>query len=137
MKKYTVFFLLFIHFFSFGQSTEGQETLSKPYIIYKNGMHYAVSKPVVVCDSMCYFINRFNKKVYAEPIANIEGFSNKSDVRWITYNEFQRIGTSPVKGYFWGLVTIYPTGLGVFIMSDVTKRKHIKKLYLEMRKLNR
>ena len=133
MGKIILLYLLFIQFSSFGQSTQDQEPVSEPYIVYKNGMRYAVSKPVVICDSMCYYINRFNRKVYAEPISKIEGFSKKSDVRWMTDEEFQRIGSTQVRGYFWGIVTIYPTGLGIFIMSDITKRKHIKKLYVNTR----
>ena len=133
MKKIILLFLFFIQFSSFGQVTQDSQMVYPPFITYKNGMRYAVSKPVVICDSMCYYINRFDKKVYAEPIAKIEGFSKKSDVRWMTYEEFQRIGSTPVRGYFWGIVTIYPTGLGIFIMSDVTKRKHIKKLYVNTR----
>lgn len=129
MKKIILFFLFFVQFPSFGQSSQDQEMVSQPYIIYKDGMHYAVSKPVVICDSMCYYINRLDKKVYSEPLAKIEGFSKKGDVRWMTHKEFQRIGSNPVRGYFWGLITIYPTGIGIFIMSDVTKRKHIKKLF--------
>jgi hypothetical protein len=102
--------------------------VNAPFITYKNGMRYAVSKPIIICDSMCYYINRFNKKVYAEPISKIEGFSNKNDVRWMKYDKLQQIGSTSLKGYFWGIITIYPTGLGIFIMSDITKRRNIKKM---------
>ena len=130
MKKYNVFFLLFIHFFSFGQSNEDQETLSKPYILFKNGMHYAVSKPVVVCENTCYYTDRFSKNSYSVPLDSVEGFSRGSDVRYMTQQEFIRIGGKLVKGYFLGVMTIYPTGLGIFIFSDITKRRHIRNLYL-------
>jgi hypothetical protein len=129
MKKYNVFFLLFIHFFSFGQSNEDQETLSKPYILFKNGMHYAVSKPVVVCENTCYYTDRFSKNSYSVPLDSVEGFSRGSDVRYMTQQEFIRIGGKLVKGYFLGVMTIYPTGLGIFIISDITKRRHIRNLY--------
>jgi hypothetical protein len=128
MKKIILLFLFFIQFSSFGQVTQDSQMVYPPFITYKNGMSYAVSKPIIICDSMCYYINRFNKKVYAEPISKIEGFSNKNDVRWMTYDKLQQIGSTPVKGYFWGIITIYPTGLGIFIMSDITKRKHIQKM---------
>ena len=130
MKKYNVFFLLFIHFFSFGQSNEDQETLSKPYILFKNGMHYAVSKPVVVCENTCYYTDRFSKNSYSVPLDSVEGFSRGSDVRYMTKQEFKRIGRKLVMGYFLGVMTIYPTGLGIFIISDITKRRHIRNLYL-------
>jgi hypothetical protein len=128
MKKTILLLFFFIQFSSFGQVAQDSQLVNAPFIIYKNGMRYAVSKPVVICDSMCYYINRFNKKVYAEPISKIEGFSNKNDVRWMTYDKLQQIGSTSVKGYFWGIITIYPTGLGIFIMSDITKRRNIKKI---------
>ncbi len=128
MKKIILLFIFFVHFSSFGQATQDSQMVYPPFITYKNGMSYAVSKPIIICDSMCYYINRFNKKVYAEPISKIEGFSNNNDVRWMTYDKLQQIGSTPVKGYFWGIITISPTGLGIFIMSDITKRKHIQKM---------
>jgi hypothetical protein len=128
MKKISLLFLFFIQFSSFGQVAQDSQMVYPPFITYKNGMSYAVSKPIIICDSVCYYINRFNKKVYAEPISKIEGFSNNNDVRWMTYDKLQFIGSTPVKGYFWGIITIYPTGLGIFIMSDVTKRRHIQKM---------
>ena len=128
MKKTILLLFFFIQFSSFGQVIQDSQMVHAPFITYKNGMSYAVSKPIIICDSMCYYINRFNKKVYAEPISKIEGFSNKNDVRWMTYDKLQRIGSTSAKVYFWVIITIYPTGLGFFIFSDITKRRHIKKL---------
>lgn len=133
MRKITILFFIFFRFSSFAQDLQDQEMLKKPYITFKNGIHFGVSRPIVVCDSMCYFINRSNKKVFAEPISNIEGFSQGNDVRWITYEEFHKIGTRPIRGYLFGFLTMYPTGFGIFIMSDITKRKHIKKIFRDTR----
>lgn len=137
MKKYTFLFLLFFsfHYCSFGQQENPQYvSTTGSFIQFKNGTKVSVRKPVVVCGNSCYYIGQFNKKCYREDLQNIDGFSRGSNVRWMTNEEFQRIGSTPVMGYFWGIVTLYPTGMGIFILSDLSKRKNIRKLYRSTQK---
>jgi hypothetical protein len=136
MKNTMLLYLFLIQFSSFGQVPRDTIIVKPPFITFKNGMRYPVSKPVVICDTMCYFTNRIDKNVYVEPLSKIEGFSKKNDVRWMTYEKFKKIGTTPVLGYFWAIMTFYPTGFGVFIMSDIIKRQHIKKIYNKSRNVN-
>lgn len=131
-----ILFLLFclLGFVGKCQGYQANNEVRKPFIEYKDGSRAPVAKPVVVCDSMCYYINRFDKKVYAEPVTLIHGFSDDADVRWMTKMQFRNFGVNPVHGYFWGAVFIYPTFFGVFILSDTVKRKHIQKMYKSLGK---
>lgn len=128
MKNAIFLFLLMFHFHSFSQNTEN--TLpSKPFIMLKDGSMLSVKYPVVICENMCYFTNRYTKSLTRKPLSEIEGFSSGSDVRWMTSQEFKRIGTRSVHGYFWSVVTFYPTGLGIFILTDIIKRRQIRDYY--------
>lgn len=127
MKKITLlFFLLSVYsFFSSAQVAEEAENPQKPYVLLKDGSIVSVLKPIVVCDSVCYYVNRYSKTTYRKPLREVEAFSNRSDVRWMTKQEFSSIGTSPVRGYFLSIITIYPSGLGIFMLIDISKRRRI------------
>jgi len=132
MKKMTFLFLLLFHLHSFGQTAENSLP-TKPFVILKDGSMISVKKPVVVCENRCYYINKSTNETQQQDIAHIEGFSKGSDVRWITPQEFQKIGKLQVQGFFWGVVMIYPSGFGICMLSDLIKRKHIQKMYLNGR----
>lgn len=126
MKKMTCLFFLFLNLVVFAQEAEQPQ---EPYVRLKDGTIVSVHKPIVLCENMVYYTNRYSKSTYKKPLEEIEGFSSGSDVRWMTRQEFQRIGTRPVRGYFWSIVTIYPTGFGIFILSDIIKRRQIREYY--------
>lgn len=126
MKTITCLFFLFLNLVASAQEVEQPQ---EPYVLLKDGTIVSVHKPIVLCENMVYYTNRYSKSMYEKPLEEIEGFSSGSDVRWMTRQEFQRIGTRPVRGYFWSIVTIYPTGFGIFILSDIIKRRQIRAYY--------
>lgn len=134
MKKCTflIFFFFQLCLFAQQENTQNQRT-SESYVQFKNGSQISVLTPVVVCENSCYYISKLDKKCYREDLQNIDGFRRGTKVRWMTFEEFERIGSKPLRGYFWGYVTLYPTGLGIFILSDLSKRKNIRKLYQNTR----
>lgn len=129
MKKILFFLFLATSFASHSQELNADKTPKGPYVQLKNGMQYEVLRPMVVCENTCYYMDRFSRNSYSVPLDSVEGFGKGSDVRYMTKQEFKRIGRKLVKGYFFGVLMIYPTGLGIFIFSDITKRRHIRNLY--------
>lgn len=129
MKKILFFLFLATSFASHSQELNADKTPKGPYVQLKNGMQYEVLRPMVVCENTCYYMDRFSRNSYSVPLDSVEGFGKGSDVRYMTKQEFKRIGRKLVKGYYLGAITIFPTGLGIFIFSDITKRRHIRNLY--------
>lgn len=129
MKKLLFFLFLATSYTSHSQQLNADKTPKGPYVQLKNGMQYEVLRPMVVCENTCYYMDRFSRNSFSVPLDSVDGFSKGSDVRYMTKQEFKRIGRKPVKGYFFGALMIYPTGLGIFIFSDITKRRHIRNLY--------
>jgi hypothetical protein len=131
MKQIVFFFFILTNFLSSAQYIDEDAPQGGQFIQHKNGVRIYVKKPVIVCDNSCYYIDRTSDKAMKEPISNIEGFSKRSDIRWMTNQDFRTIGINPVRGYFWSAVFIYPTGLGGFILSDLMKRRRIQRMYIE------
>ena len=129
MKKILFFLFLATSFASHSQELNADKTPNGPYVQLKNGRQYEVLRPMVVCENTCYYMDRFSRNSHSIPLDSVEGFGERSDVRYMTKQEFKRIGRKPVKGYFFGVLMIYPAGLGIFIFSDITKRRHIRNLY--------
>lgn len=129
MKKILFFLFLAMSYASQSQELNADKTPRGPFVQLKNGMQYEVLRPVVICEKTCYYTDRYSKNCYSVPLDSVDGFGTRSDVRYMTKQEFKRIGRKPVKGYFFGALMIYPTGLGIFIFSDITKRRHIRNLY--------
>ncbi|MEN9973263.1 MAG: hypothetical protein RIS20_1610 [Bacteroidota bacterium] len=130
--KHIVFFLLLLAYLSASaQNQVTDSSLSGPFIQFKNGIRVYVKKPVIVCENNCYYIDKKNDTVVVQPISIIEGFSKRSDIRWMTMEDFRKIGLNPVRGYFWSAVLIYPTGLGGFILGDLVKRRRIQRMYID------
>jgi hypothetical protein len=130
--KHIVFFYFLLAYFS--ASAQNQVTESSPsgqFIQLKNGLRVYVKKPVIVCENNCYYIDKTNNKASMQPISFIEGFSKRSDIRWMTMEDFRNVGLNPVRGYFWSAVFIYPTGLGGFILGDLVKRRRIQRMYID------
>jgi hypothetical protein len=132
MKPFFLFLLLISQFSIFGQEIQVDPMKSGPFILLKDGTYISVKKPVIVCEDKCYYINRSIQECQVQELSNVEGFSRHSDVRWMLYSEFRRIGHSNVRGFFWGVATVPPYGMGIFILSDLTKRKRIQRMYQDL-----
>ena len=132
MKPFYLFLLMISQFSVFGQEIQVDPMQSRPFILLKDGTYIAVKKPVIVCEDKCYYINRSTQECQVHDLSNIEAFSRHSDVRWMLYEEFRRLGFQHIRGFFWGVVTIPAYGMGVFILSDLTKRNRIQRMYHEL-----
>ena len=132
MKQAFFYLLLCITFPIFGQEIVVDPLQSRPFILLKDGTSIAVKKPVIVCEDKCYYINRSTRECQVQELSNIEGFSRHSDVRWMIFSEFRRLGHSNVRGFFWGVATVPAYGMGIFILSDLTKRKRIQRMYQDI-----
>lgn len=132
MKQALFFLLLLFKFPIFGQEIAVDPMQSRPFILLKDGTSIAVKKPVIVCEDKCYYINRSTQECQVQELSNIEGFSRHSDVRWMLFSEFRKLGHKNVRGFFWAVATVPAYGMGIFILSDLTKQKRIQRMYQDI-----
>lgn len=132
MKPFFLFLLMISRFSVFGQEIMIDPMQSRPFILLKDGTSIAVKKPVIVCEDKCYYINRSTRECQVQELSNIEGFSRHSDVRWMLFSEFRKIGHKNIRGFFWAIATVPAYGMGIFILSDLTKRKRIQRMYQDL-----
>ena len=130
MKIKILFVLVFQCFHLLAQEIVDSSSLVKPYLQLKDGTTISTKRPMIICEEKGYYINRFTKTPSHQDLENIEGFSKESDVRWMTIQQFRRIGRTRVKGYFWAAVLSNPpVFIGLPMFSGLIKREHIRVLF--------
>jgi hypothetical protein len=130
MKKYVLFVLILQCVTLSAQEFTEDAGPMKPFLQLKDGTIISAKRPILICEDYCYYINRFTKIPSHQKLENIEGFSQGGDVRWITKEQFRRVGRTKTKGYFWAFVlSSPPIFIGMPMFLDLVKRERIRILY--------
>lgn len=142
MKANSLLFFLFFYLYSFAQDLNATNDFSPnvwdtihpigQYVLLKSGEVFKVKQPVLVLENEVIFTLRGTKTTLVKQVGEVAVISRSCSPRWITEEKFEIIGKYPVFGNLMSINVLFPPLMGPFIMSDMVKRRRIKRMYRRM-----